>query len=139
MQQRRALLVAAAHRVHKRRTERCQHTGQQRRIADAARLAARLPETRHAGLHRAGIDGGTPRVELAHGRRPVTARRRRLRLALLGGPVHPRIRGAPQLAAEQDVAGVRMLARGPDLIRPRQAPHEQFVRAVVEAVQRDRA
>ena len=138
VQHRRALLVTAANGVHQRSPERRQRARQQRRVADAPRLGTRLPQARHAGLDRAGSHGRAPRVELPHGGRPIAAGRRALRAVLVGRPAHPRIGRAPQLAAEQHLAGVGMIARGADLARPRKAPHQQLVGAVVEPVQRER-
>lgn len=57
----------------------------------------------------------------------------------LRSPSRARCRCAPQLSAKQRVASIGLFARGADLARPRQTPHEQLVRAVVEPVQRQRA
>ena len=138
VQKRRALFVTAANGVHQRSPKRRQRTRQQRRVADAPRLRTRLPQARHAGLHRAGIHGRAPRVKLPHGGRPIAARRGPLRVTLVGGPAHPRIGRTPQLAAEQRLARVGMIARGANLARARKAPHKQLVGAIIEPVQRNR-
>ena len=57
---------------------------------------------------------------------------------LVGRPAHPRIGRAAQLAAEQHLARVGVIARGADLARPRKAAHQQLVGAVIEPVQRER-
>ena len=57
---------------------------------------------------------------------------------LVGRPAHPRIGRAAQLAAEQHLARVSVIARGADLARPRKAAHQQLVGAVIEPVQRER-
>jgi hypothetical protein len=138
MQHRRALLVTATNGMHQRGSERRQRARQQRRVADAPCLRTRLPQARHTGLDRAGIDGRAPRVELAHRRRPVTAYRRPLLGSFVGRSEDPRIGRTPQLAAEQHLAGVDMLMRGADLARPHKAPHQQLMGAVIEPVQRER-
>ncbi len=55
-----------------------------------------------------------------------------------GRPPHPRVGGAPELAAQQRLAGVRLLARRPVLARAGQAADEQLVRRLVVRVERER-
>ena len=135
VQHRRPLLVAAAHGMHQSRAERGQGVRQQCRVADAPRLGARLPQTRHAGLDGAGRDGCAAGVELAQGGRAIAARGSVVAAALVGGPAHAGVGLTSELTAEQPVARLGMGARGGDIAGPGKAPDEQLVGAVVEPVQ----
>ena len=137
MQHRRALLVAAAHRVHQRSPERRERAGQQRRVADAARLGARLPQARTPGSTAPAATAARPASSCprAAARSPPAAalgRRARRRAA------HARVGRAPELAAEQDARRRRRARARRRPRRPAQGTHEQLVGAVVEAVERDR-
>ena len=136
VQHRRALLVTPANGVHERDAERRQRPRQQRRVADAARLRARLPQARDPGSTAPAATAARPASSwpTAAARSPAGGALARL----VGRPAHARIGRAPQLAAEQHLAGVGVIARGADLARPRQASHQQLVGAVVEPVQRER-
>ena len=139
VQHRRALLVTSANGMHQRSAQRRQRACQQRRVAYASCLGTRLSQARHSGLDRTGSHSRAPRVELPQGGGAIAARRSALSALPVGRSPHPRIGRAPQLAAEQHLAGVSMSARGVDVARPRKTPHQQLVGAVIEPVQRERA
>ena len=139
VQHRRALLVTAANRMHQlspKRRERCAPAapGHQQPAplhtpaADTPHRARPRRQPRPRALHRAA-----PR------RPPDRRRRQTLRAILVGRAAHPRIGRAPQLAAEQQLARIGVVARGANLSGPRQAPHQQLVSAVVEPVERERS
>ena len=136
VQHRRPLLVAAADRVDERRAERGERLREQGGVADAARLGARLAQARDARLDGAGVERGAAGGELADRRGAVAGPGH----VLLGGRApHARVGRTPQLAPEAQLAGVRVLARRGAVARPREAAHEQLVRALVVRVERDRA
>ena len=134
VQDRRALLVTAANGVHQRGPERDQRPRQQRRVTDAPRLRARLPQARDAGLDGAGSQRRAPRLELTESGGPIA---HGAGAGLVGRSAHARVRHAAQLAAEQHLARVGVLERGADVARPRETAHEQLVNTVVELIQRD--
>ena len=138
MQHRRALLVTAANGMHQRSPQRRQPAREERRVANAPRLGTRLPQACHSRLDRAGSHRRASRVELPHSGRAIAACRSALRAVFVGRPAHPRIGRAPQLAAEQHLAGIGMIARGSDLACPRKAAHQQLVGTIIEPVQRQR-
>ena len=112
---------------------------QQRPVADAPCLGARLPQARDAGLDRAGSHGRAPRVQLPQCGRPIAAGRRARRV-LAGRGAHPRIGRAPELAPEQQPRR-RRRARAPRSISPPLARHRtsNSWALVIEPVERDRA
>ena len=137
VQHRGALLVAAADRVHERGAERRQRP----RAAAPGRRPRAPPRTPGAGTRsrrrrRRRRPPGGPASSC-----PTAAARSPAGGALLGvgRTAHARIGLAPELAPEQRLAGVGVIARGAGLARPRQTAHEQLVGAVVEAVELDRA
>ena len=137
VQHRRALLVAAADGVHERDAERRQRPGEQRRVADAARLRARLAQAGDARLDGAGVDRRAARVELPDGGRAVAGRRRPL--GVRRRPAHARIGRAPAARAGTAPRRPRRARARRRVARPRQAAHQQLVGAVVVAVERERA
>ena len=111
VQHRRALLVAAADGVDERGAERRQRLREQRRVADAARLRARLAQARDARLDGAGVERRAARLELPDGRGAVAAAGRGA-----GPPRRPR--GAPAGRAR----GPARAGTGPRTRRRARAP-----------------
>ena len=138
VQHRGALLVATAKEVHERRAESRERPCEERRVADRARLRGRLAQARDAGLDGARGDRRAARLQLPLRRRPVTDRRAAALIALAHRPPHARIGRAAKLATEPPLARVGVLARGADVARARQAPHQQLVGGIVERVHGDR-
>ncbi len=88
-------------------------------IADPARLRARLAQARDARLDRAGVERRPARLELADRRGAVPAAGRGGGILLAGRAAHPRVGRAAQLAPEQHLARVGVVARRGDLARAR--------------------
>ena len=137
VQAQRALLVAAAQRVHERRSERRERPGLERRVAGRRGLGTRSAQDLDARLDRARLQRCLARLELRQGRLAIAGRDPRVGGALAGRE--------PQLGPRRDAELLpeQRFARG-DLalgVRPppaaREAADEQLLRLVVERVARD--
>ena len=132
MQPQRALLVAAAHRVHQRRAECRQRPGLERAVARRGGLRAGPAQDLDPRQDGAGLDRRLPRLQLRRGRLGVAHRgaRGRARLARREPQLGSR-RGA-QLPLEQRLALGDLSLGVAAPAGPREAADQQLLRWLVE-------
>ena len=132
VQHRGALLVAAADGVDHRHAERGERAGQQRRIADRARLGDAVAQAGQPRLDRAGVERGAPGLELPERRRAVAHGRRPGGAVLLRGAARCAGRAPGRAPARNSASHASACARAAAASpAARQAADEQLVRVLV--------